>query len=247
VLELLMPTKFQDNARVTNRLLASLPPQEVAKLAPHLREVLLFPGDMLHRPGEPIEHVYFIHSGSVSLMVVLEGGMTVETASIGGEGAVGSIEGYDALYAFTTAVVQVAGSASQIGGIAFRRVVEESPILKSHLNHYHMAVMAQVEQTSACNALHDLTMRLSRILLLAADRGAEDLQLSQESLAGMLGARRSSVTIAARQLRDAGAIEYRRAVIRILDRAKLEELVCECYGAIRRSLDIGFWHDRLKG
>jgi len=126
-------------------------------------------------------------------------------------------------------------------GIVFRRVLEESPILKSRLNHYHMAVMAHVQQTTACNSLHDLTARLSRILLLLADRSADDLQLSQESLAGMLGVRRSSVTVAARALRDAGAIEYRRAVIRILNRAKLEETVCECYGTIRRSIECGFW------
>jgi CRP-like cAMP-binding protein len=239
-------TEFADNAKPYNRLLAGLPENEIERFAPHLRDVLLFRGDTLHRPGEPIEQVYFIHTGIVSLMVATEGGMTVEAASIGREGAVGSIEGYDTLHAFTTALVQVAGSASQIGGTAFRRVLEDCPAFKSHLNHYHMAVMAHVQQTSACNALHDLTARLCRVLLLGADRGAEDLQLSQETLAGILGARRSSVTLAARQLRDDGAIEYRRAVIRILDRDKLEERVCECYGTIRRALDFGFWRDRVK-
>jgi CRP-like cAMP-binding protein len=241
-----MPTGFEDTARPINRLLALLPEDELAKMTPHLREVLLFPGDTLHRPGEPIEQVYFIHSGIVSLLVVMEGGMTVESVSMGSEGAVGSVEAYDALNAFTTAFVQVAGSASQVSGATFRRIVEDCPVLKSQLNHYHMSVMAHVQQITACNALHDLTARLARILLLCADRGAEDLQLSQESLAGMLGARRSSVTIAARQLRDVGAIEYRRALIRIMDRKKLEEAVCECYGAIRRSIDIGFWPELNK-
>ena len=241
-----MPTEFEKDGQPGNRLLAALPADEFSRLAPHLRDVLLFPGDMLHRPGEPIEQVYFIHSGIVSLLVVMEDGTTVESASIGSEGAVGSIEGYDALYAFTCALVQVAGSASQIAGTIFRRIVEESPYLQARLNHYHMAVMAHVQQTTACNALHDLTARLSRILLLSADRSADDLALSQESLAGMLGVRRSSVTAAARLLRDAGAIEYRRAVIRILSREKLEEAVCECYATIRRSIDIGFWNDRLR-
>ena len=100
--------------------------------------------------------------------------------------------------------------------------------------------MAHVQQITACNALHDLTCRLSRILLLSADRCADDIQLSQQSLAEMLGVRRSSVTTAATILRDAGAIEYRRAVIKILDRKKLQQMVCECYSTIRRAIDAGF-------
>src|SRR5262249_19257737 len=103
-----------------------------------------------------------------------------------------------------------------------------------------MSVMAHVQQISACNALHDLTSRLSRILLLSADRCADDIQLSQESLAEMLGVRRSSVTAAAALLRGAGAIDYRRAVIKILDREKLRAMVCECYSTIRRTIDVGF-------
>src|SRR5262245_22496251 len=94
-------------------------------------------------------------------------------------------------------------------------------VLLAAVVHYHMSVMAHVQQISACNALHDLTSRVSRILLLSADRCDEDIQLSQESLAEMLGVRRSSVTTAAAILRGAGAIEYRRAVIKILDREKL--------------------------
>jgi biotin operon repressor len=103
-----------------------------------------------------------------------------------------------------------------------------------------MSVMAHVQQITACNALHDLTSRLSRILLLSADRCADDIQLSQQSLAEMLGVRRSSVTTAATILRDAGAIEYRRAAIKVLDREKLQKTVCECYSTIRRAIDTGF-------
>src|SRR5262249_22194815 len=125
-------------------------------------------------------------------------------------------------------------------GLSFRRAGTEGPRLKESINHYHMSVMAHVQQISACNALHDLTSRLSRILLLSADRCTEDIQLSQESLAEMLGVRRSSVTTAAAILRGAGAIDYRRAVIKILDREKLRTMVCECYSTIRRSIDVGF-------
>ena len=233
-----------DNAHqipyLRNRLLAALPSDELAKLAPHLREVVFFPGDALHRPGEQIEQVYFLHSGIISLMVVLEGGSTVETVSVGHEGAIGTIEGFGSLHAFTRALVQVSGSASRISAPTFRSILAASVELKEAINHYHMSVMAQVQQTTACNALHDLTSRLSRILLLSGDRCADDIQLSHDQLAEMLGVRRSSVTVAARSLRDSGAIEYRRAVIRILNRDKLEDAVCECYRTMRRSIDVGF-------
>jgi CRP-like cAMP-binding protein len=173
-------------------------------------------------------------------MAVLKGGTTVETASIGREGAIGTIEGFGSLHAFTCALVQVAGSALRMPGPIFRRALDESASLKESVNHYHMSVMAHVQQITACNALHDLTNRLSRILLLSADRCADDIQLSQESLAEMLGVRRSSVTAAAAILRGAGAIEYRRAVIKILDREKLRSMVCECYSTIRHTIDVGF-------
>jgi CRP-like cAMP-binding protein len=229
-----------EDSRLRNRLLAALLPEEFSKLAPHLREVLFFPGDALHRPGETIEHVYFLQSGIVSLMAVMESGTTVETVSIGHEGAIGTIEGFGTLRAFTYALVQVPGSASRMPGPIFRRILDESPDLRELINHYHMSVMAHVQQTAACNALHELEPRLSRILLLLGDRCADDIQLSHDTLAEMLGVRRSSVTAVARSLRDLGAIEYRRAVIRILDREKLERVVCECYRTIRRSIDVGF-------
>jgi CRP-like cAMP-binding protein len=228
------------NSHVRNGLLAALSSDDFALLAPNLREALLLPGDLLHQPGEKIEHVYFLQSGIVSLMAVLEGGTTVETVSIGHEGAIGTIEGFGSLHAFTSARVQVPGSALRMSGPIFRRTLDESAKLKESINHYHMSVMAHVQQITACNALHDLTSRLSRILLLSADRCADDIQLSQESLAEMLGVRRSSVTTTATVLRAAGAIEYRRAVIKILDRDKLQKMVCECYPTIRRTIDVGF-------
>jgi CRP-like cAMP-binding protein len=228
------------NPHLRNRLLAALPPDDFALLAPHLRERRLIRGDLLHRPGEQIEQVFFLTSGIVSLMAILEGGMTMETVSVGHEGAIGTIEGFGPLQAFTSAKVQVSGFASRISGPIFRRILDENAELKETINHYHMTVMAQVQQTSACNALHDLTSRLSRILLLSADRCADDIQLSQESLAEMLGVRRASVSVAASTLRDLGAIKYRRAVIKILDRKKLEQAVCECYHTIRRAIDVGF-------
>ncbi len=153
-----------------NRLLAMLSPRDFALLNAHVREVQLRRGDVLHRPGDRIEQVYFLHSGLVSLLAVLEGGAAVETVNVGCEGAIGTIEGFGSLTAFTYALVQVPGTASRIPGPTFRRLVAESQELKEQINHYHMAVMAHVQQTSACNTLHDLTQRLARTLLLAGDR-----------------------------------------------------------------------------
>jgi CRP-like cAMP-binding protein len=228
------------NSHIRNGLLAALAPDDLALLAPHLREVLLLPGDLLHQPGEKIEQVYFLQNGIVSLMAVLEEGTSVETVSIGREGAIGTIEGFGSLHAFTSARVQLPGSALRMPGPIFRRSLDESAKLKESINHYHMSVMAHVQQITACNALHDLISRLSRVLLLSADRCADDIQLSQEALAEMLGVRRSSVTTAAMMLRDTSAIDYRRAVIKVLDREKLQEMVCECYSTIRRAIDMGF-------
>jgi CRP-like cAMP-binding protein len=230
----------EQNAHLRNRLLASLSADDFSSLEPHLRPVAFFPGDLLHRPGEPISQVYFLNSGIVSLMAILEGGTMVETVSVGYEGAVGTIEGFGPLHAFTSARVQVAGAASRISGPAFQRLLDESASLTEAINHYHMTVMAHVQQTSACNTLHNLTSRLSRNLLLAADRCDDHIQLTQEALAEILGVRRSSVTESAKILRDVGAIKYRRANIKIANRAKLEEAVCECYPTIRRAIDLGF-------
>ena len=168
------------NSHIRNGLLAALAPDDLALLAPHLREMLLLPGDLLHQPGEKIEQVYFLQNGTVSLMAVLEEGTSVETVSIGREGAIGTIEGFGSLHAFTSARVQLPGSALRMPGPMFRRMLDDSAKLKESINHYHMSVMAHVQQITACNALHDLISRLSRVLLLSADRCADDIQLSQE-------------------------------------------------------------------
>jgi CRP-like cAMP-binding protein len=235
-----MTAAAPENPHLRNRLLASLHADDLAALEPHLREVLLLVGNALHRPGEKIEQVYFLHDGVVSLMAVMEDGTMVETVSVGHEGAIGTIEGFGSLQAFTCALVQVPGTASRMPGVLFRRFIAENDELREIVNQYHMAVMASVQQTSACNAFHDLTSRLSRILLLVGDRCADSVRLTQETLAGMLGVQRTSVTSVVRELRSLGAIDYQRGTIKILDRDKLKGSACECYGTIRRSVDIGF-------
>src|SRR5215831_7380220 len=145
------PMTTVQNPHIRNGLLAALA-RDLALLAPHLREALLLPGDLLHQPGEKIEQVYVLQNGIVSLMAVLEEGTSVETLSIGHEGAIGTIEGFGSLHAFTSARVQVPGSALRMPGPIFRRSLDESAKLKESINHYHMSVMAHVQQITACNA-----------------------------------------------------------------------------------------------
>lgn len=221
-----------------NRLLAALRPDDFSLLAPHLQVVLLGEGELLHLPGEKIRQVYFLHSGIVALMAVAEDGGTISTASIGSEGAIGTIAGMGSVRAFTRALVQVPGAASRIGIQHFRHALRESEPLHELITRYHMAVMAQVQQTSLCNSLHDGISRLSRLLLLLDEQGDYDkISFTQERLANMLGLRRTSITLAARTLQSQRLIKYRRGRIELLDRKGLKAAACECYGVVRRTFD----------
>jgi CRP-like cAMP-binding protein len=223
-----------------NRLIAACSPDLVAVLEPHLHEVLLMVGNVLHRPGEMIDQVYFPQSGLVSLMAVLNDGTMIETVNIGNEGAIGSIEGFGTLRAFSFALVQVPGMALRMSGDIFRRIVSDNDELKELINHYHMSVMASTQQTLACNSFHDIRSRLSRSLLLVGERCGNDIRLTQEALAVMLGVQRTSLTRAIRALRETGAVYYRRNVISIRDSDALRQTACECYGTIRRAMQDGF-------
>jgi CRP-like cAMP-binding protein len=222
-----------------NRLLAVLRPEDFALLAPRLQVVLIGEGELLHLPGDKIENVYFLHSGIVSLMAVSKDGDAISTASIGREGAIGTIAGTGVVRAFTRALVQAPGAASRIGVSHFRQALRKSEAFHDLITRYHMAVMAQVQQTSLCNSLHDGISRLSRLLLLLDEQDAkEDISFTQDRLANMLGLRRTSVTLAAQTLQSQRLIKYRRGRIEILDRKGLKAAACECYGVVRQTFDL---------
>jgi CRP-like cAMP-binding protein len=167
-----------------NRLLAALPPRDFALLEPHLQIVPIAEGEFLHLPGDAIDRVYFLHSGIVSLMAVSEDGDAIATASVGSEGAIGTIAGTGFVHAFTRALVQAPGVASRIAASPFRRAVSKSEAISDLLTRYHMALMCQVQQTSLCNAVHDAISRLSRLLLVLSEQSEEDsISFSQERLA----------------------------------------------------------------
>jgi CRP-like cAMP-binding protein len=221
-----------------NRLLAALRPPEMTLLQPHLKEVELEQGALLQEHGELIERVYFPNSGMISLVAVMQHGNAVETATIGREGAIGAMAGLGPRRAFTRAVVQMPGTASQIATPKFQAAVAASPQIRDIIVRHNEVLLAQVQQSAACNALHEAESRFCRWLLQSRDRSDGDVvPITQEFLAQMLGVRRTTVTLVAQSLQDAGVLRYRRGRIEILDRDTLEERACECYGVVRRTIE----------
>ncbi len=221
-----------------NRFLATLPPHDFSLLAPHLRTLALERGVMLHDVGEQIEHVYFPHTGMVSLVAVMQSGATVETATIGRAGVIGASAGLGARTTMARAVVQLPGTAAWLSASHFHAAAVQSQAIRDLIVRHNDLLLSQVQQSVACNALHALEARLCRWLLQTHDcTDGNIIPLTQEFLGQMLGVRRTSVTVAARLLQSAGMIRYRRGQITIVDRRALEDLSCECYGVIRRQID----------
>ena len=244
------PKVTDQNPHNRNRLLAALRPRDFAPLEPHLQIVPIARGEFLHLPGDEIEQVYFLHSGIVSLMAISEDGNAISTASVGSEGAIGTIAGTGFVRAFTRALVLAPGVASKISVPHLRRAVSKSEAISDLLTRYHMALMCQVQQTSLCNSLHDAVSRLSRLLLVLSEQGEGDtISFSQERLADMLGLRRSSVTAAAQKLQSRRFISYRRGRIEIINREGLKAAACECYEVVSRTLDQFLQHKgpQIKG
>lgn len=218
-----------------NHLLAVLPPEDAARLRPHLERVALPQGRVLFDAGEPYTRVYFPEEGVVSIVCLFEDGATAEMATVGKEGVVGAGVLLGGDIAISRHMVQVPGSALAIDGAVFRDGLQESRTLRSLAGAYTQAFIAQVLQSVACNGVHAVDERCARWLLMTHDRSEGDtFALTQEYLAQMLGVHRPTVSIAARALQRAGLIRYSRGAITVLDRPGLEEASCECYRIIRR-------------
>jgi CRP-like cAMP-binding protein len=221
-----------------NRFLATLPPHDFSLLAPHLRTAPLERGVMLYDVGEEIEHVYFPHTGMVSLVAVMQSGASVETATIGRAGVIGASAGLGAHSAFARAIVQLPGTAAWLSAAQFHAAANQSQGIRDLIVRYNDLLLAQIQQSVACNALHALEARLCRWLLQTHDcMDGDVIPLTQEFLGQMLGVRRTTVTIAARLLQSAGLIRYRRGHIQVLDRKALEDIACECYAVVRQNAD----------
>jgi CRP-like cAMP-binding protein len=221
-----------------NRFLAILPPQDFSLLAPHLHTVTLERGVTLHEAAGEIECVYFPHSGMISLVTIMQSGATVETATIGRAGVIGASTGLGAKQSVARAIVQLPGMAARLSASQFRATANQSKAIRDLLVRYNDLLLAVVQQSVACNALHPMEARLCRWLLQAHDcMDGNAIPLTQEFLGQMLGVRRTTVTIAAQMLQSAGLIQYRRGLIQIVDRPQLLELSCECYAVVRRHTD----------
>lgn len=221
-----------------NSWLASLSAPEAALLAPSLRDVYLTRDSVLYEAGDPIDYVYFPHSAVIAGLATFEDGQAVVTEVVGREAACGIGVALDLPRALNCSVVLMRGTAARITAAEFRAVSLKSNVLREASTRCIALLLCQLHQSTACNASHSLEERLSRWLLECSDRVGSDMQLTQCVLARMLGVRRTSVSLVASSLQSSGAIEYRRGVIRILDRPALEASACECYRTVRQRADV---------
>jgi CRP-like cAMP-binding protein len=221
-----------------NSFLAALPTKVQDRLFAHLEFVPLPFGKVLHESGDTLHHVYFPTCAIVSLLYMLKNGTTAELAVVGNEGLVGVPLFLGGHSTTNRAVVQSAGYAYRLLWQRMKEESKEYPLMLSLVLRYTQALMAQIAQTAVCNRHHTIEQQLCRWLLVSLDRlPGNHLNMTQGLIANMLGVHRQGVNDAAGKLQKNGVISYCRGHIRILNRAKLEELSCECYTATRKETE----------
>jgi CRP-like cAMP-binding protein len=221
-----------------NRLLAALPEEEGARLLPHLELVPMPLGEAVCESGLPMRHVYFPTTCIVSLLYVMEDGASAEIAVVGNEGIVGVSLFMGGETTTSRAVVQSAGHAYQLKSQLLKDAFFRAGPMQRLLLRYTQALLTQMAQTAVCNRHHSVDQQLCRWLLLSLDRlPSNELSMTQELIANMLGVRREGVTEAAGKLQRAGLIHYSRGHITVVDRPGLEARVCECYQVVKKEFD----------
>jgi CRP-like cAMP-binding protein len=228
------PASLAASNPLQNHLLAALPTAEFQRLLPHLELVPMLLGDVLCESGALIQHAYFPTTSIVSLQYVMESGAAAEIAGVGNEGMCGISLFMGGATTPSRALVQTGGMGYRLESkILLEAFHRDGPILRLLLR-YTQALITQIAQTGACNRNHSMEQQLCRWLLLTLDRmPTNDLVMTQELIASMLGVRRESVTEAAGNLKQIGVISYRRGHITVLDRAGLNSHVCECYSVVK--------------
>jgi CRP-like cAMP-binding protein len=218
-----------------NFLLSQLPRPELKRLETHLEYKPLALGEVLYETNTERKFVYFPVSGLVSILEMLEDGSSSEIALIGNEGLVGISAVLGGRQQPNRAVVQNVGAAYRMPAPALSREFHRAGVLMDQLLIFVQILYTQVAQTAVCNRHHNLQQQLSRWLLLSLDRvDGDEIQMTQELIAGMLGVRREGITRAARELQKRNFIEYRRGTIKVIDRFRLEEFCCECYKVMKQ-------------
>lgn len=221
-----------------NQLLAALPAADYERLLAHLEFVKLPLGLVVFESGSKLRHLYFPAGGIVSLLYAMESGASTEIAVIGNEGVVGIALFMGGESTPSRAVVQSAGHGYRLKAAVLKSEFERGGPLQHLLLRYTQALIAQMTQTAVCNRHHAVDQQLCRWLLLSLDRlPSNELAMTQELIANMLGVRREGVTEAAGKLQAAGLIHYTRGHITVLDRPRLEARVCECYRVVRKEMD----------
>jgi CRP-like cAMP-binding protein len=216
-----------------NRILSGLSAADFAILEPQLTRVALYSGQTVHRHGDNIEHVYFVESGFLSTSTVLSCGQPLEVGLTGSEGVVGFSVVLGGRMSFAETTCQIGGQACRMSAEGLREAFAKSPTLHDLILRFILSFQVQVTQTAACNAHHPIDQRLVRWLLAAHDRsGLAPLSVTQEMIAGMLGVRRATVSVAASALQRAGIIRYQHGQLTIVDRPALENAACECYDTL---------------
>lgn len=221
-----------------NQLLAALPNTDFERLQPHLTLVSLPLGTALYESGIGLQHGYFPVDSIVSLLYVMADGASAEIAVVGRDGVVGVSLFMGGETTPSRAVVQSAGHAYRLEAKRLKAEFKRAGALQPLLLRYTQALLTQMAQTAVCNRLHSLDQQLCRWLLLSLDRlASNELVMTQELIADMLGVRREGVAEAAGKLQEAGLIQYSRCHIVVLDRAGVEARTCECYAVVKRESD----------
>jgi CRP-like cAMP-binding protein len=220
---------------VSNLILLSMSDSDYASLRPHLEYVSLPNHMVLHEAGGKLEFAYFPNRGLISLVVVMKDGKTAEAGIVGNEGFTGTPAAVGLSMSPLRAVVQISGDGFRVEVGALQNTLESAPRLQWMLSRYAVVLSMQVAQTAACNRLHDIEKRLARWLLMTQDRvDSGSLPITHDFLATMLGTDRPSVSLAAGVLQKHKLIEYTRGAVKIVNRKKLEDATCECYGVIQQ-------------
>ena len=226
------------NGQVENRLLAALPAADYERLRAQLRPVEFSLGEVVYEFGGQLDYVFFPTTSIISLLYTMENGTSAEMGLTGNDGVVGIALFMGGGTMPNRAVVQSAGDALKMKAKVLQDEFALGGSFQQLLLRYTQALITQISQTAVCNRLHSVEEQLCRWLLLSHDRlKTDELIMTQELIADMLGVRREGVTVAAGHLQDAGAISYVRGRIQILDRQKLEATVCECYGVVKDEFD----------
>jgi CRP-like cAMP-binding protein len=233
-----MRNPLTDRIVHNNQLLGALEPEALVRVMAYMQPVNLKLGAVVCEAGGLLTHAWFPQGGVLSLLILLENGSAVECANIGREGAFGLFAAMYSRVSFSQCVVQLEGPLIRCPIAPLHREFQTNEHMRNLFVSYSETLLSQVMQTVACNSLHSVEERMSRWLLMMHDRAAgEALAYTQEFMAHMLGANRTSVTGAAQSLQNAGLITYRRGVMQVRDRAGLEKATCECYAVVKARFD----------